>query len=75
MSYLDPHHIDKIHKAYLNFENENTFSAIVDNEEILKDANARLSVQLFVKQVSKEEESFDVLLVQWEQGSQQLKIS
>lgn len=73
MSYLDPHHIESIHKSYLNFENEESFSAVVPNKEILADANARLSVQLFVKKTSKDEESFAELLEEWETSS--LKLS
>ena len=75
MSYLDPQHIERIHTAYLNFENEDTFTAVVDKEEILKDKNARLSVQLFVKEDKIEEESFDVLLEEWEQSSNALRNS
>ena len=75
MSYLDPQHIERIHTAYLNFENEDTFTAVVDKEEILKDKNARLSVQLFVKEDRIEEESFVLLLEEWEQSSNALKNS
>lgn len=75
ISYLDPHHINRIHNAYLDFKNEETFSAVVSITEILKDDNARLSVQLFVKQDKIEEEAFDVLLRQWEQSSEALKNS
>jgi len=75
ISYLDPQHIERIHNAYLTFENEDTFTAVVDNDEILKDNNTRLSVQLFVKQDKIEEEEFHVLLGQWEQSSDSLKNS
>ena len=75
MSYLDPHHIARIHKAYLTFENEETFTTVVPIDEILDDNNARLSVQLFVKQNKIEEEAFDVLHEQWEQSAESLKNS
>tara|TARA_R110001592_G_scaffold237306_11_gene496382 strand:+ start:47696 stop:48550 length:855 start_codon:yes stop_codon:yes gene_type:complete len=75
MSYLDPKHIQRIHNAYLNFKDEDTFTAVVDKEEILKDKNARLSVQLFVKEDKIEEEAFDVLFEDWEQSSVALKSS
>lgn len=75
MSYLDPKHIERIHNAYLAFEDEDTFTAVVDKEDILKDKNARISVQLFVKQDAVEEEDFDVLLNDWEQSSRNLKNS
>ena len=75
MSYLDPKHIERIHNAYLAFENEDTFTAVADKEDILKDINARLSVQLFVKQDAVEEKNFDVLLNDWEESSINLKNS
>jgi len=75
MSYLDPKHIERIHNAYLAFEDEDTFTAVVDKEDILKDKNARLSVQLFVQQDAVEEEDFDVLLNDWEESSKNLKNS
>lgn len=75
ISYLDPHHIERIHKAYMTFENEDSFSAVVDTDQILKDNNARLSVQLFVKQDQKVEETFDAALKVWDQSSESLKNS
>ncbi len=72
ISYLDPHHIERIYNAYLNFKSENIFSAIVKNDSILEDKNARLSVQLFVKEDKIIEESFDLLLNDWEQSSTSL---
>ena len=72
ISYLDPHHIERIHNAYLNFKNEDTFTAVVDKENILKDKNIRLSVQLFVKEDEIVEEDFDVLLNRWEQNGKEL---
>ena len=75
MSYLDPKHIERIHNAYLAFEDEDTFTAVVDKEDILKDKKARLSVQLFVQQDAVEEEDFDVLLNDWEESSKNLKNS
>jgi type I restriction enzyme M protein len=72
MSYLDPHHIERIHNACLDFKNKDAFSAVVDKEEILKDKNARLSVELFVKEDKIEEKAFDVLLEDWDQSSKTL---
>lgn len=72
MSYLDSKHIERIHNTYLDFENKDTFSAVVDKEEILKDKNARLSVELFVKEDKIEEKAFDVLLEDWDQSSKTL---
>ncbi len=75
MSYLDPKHIERIHNSYLSFEDEDTFAAVIDVEDILEDKNARLNVQLFVKQIADEEEDFDALLNDWEESSKNLKNS
>jgi len=75
MSYLDLKHIERIHNAYLAFEDEDAFTAIVDKEDILKDKNARLSVQLYVKEDKVMEEEFDILLNDWKQSSMHLKNS
>ena len=75
ISYLDPPHIKRIHNAYLNFKNEDTFTAVVDKEEILNDKNIRLSVQLFVKEDKIVEIDFNVLLEDWKKSSTLLKSS
>lgn len=75
MSYLDTHHIEKIHGAYLKFKEEKAFSIITNNELILKDKNARLNVQLYVKEEVKTQESFEIVLNTWEASSKVLKKS
>jgi type I restriction enzyme M protein len=75
MSYLDSHHIERIYKSYLTFKNEVGFSAIIDKKKILKDKNARLNVQLFVKEDKKKEEDFNVLFYDWEKSSNNLSKS
>lgn len=75
MSYLDDEHIQRIHHAYKRFQSEEGFAAIVDNEEILQDKNARLSVQLYVKEEQVEEENFDEILSRWEASCGDLKNS
>ena len=45
---------------------------MIDKENILKDKNIRLSVQLFVKEDEIVEEDFDVLLNRWEQNVKEL---
>ena len=75
ISYLDPHHIDRIYTAYQDFKDEDTFTAVIENEEILEDKNARLNVQLFVKEEVKTRESFELLLNTWETDSKKLKTS
>lgn len=75
MSYLQPQHIEKILHAYKSYQLEDGFTAIASNDEIVKDANARLSVQLFVKGADRAESCFKTTLSQWEQSSLELKQS
>jgi len=72
ISYLDDHHIDKIYSFYTNFKAEKGFAEIIDNEKILKDKNARLSVQLFVEEVKENKDKFDELMFEWQQSSKSL---
>ncbi len=75
ISYLDPHHIDRIYNAYQDFKDETTFTAVIENDKIIEDKNARLSVQLFVKEEIKELQNFDTVLNTWETDSKKLKTS
>lgn len=75
MSYLDPKHIDRIHNAYLNYKNEMSFSSVIKKEDILDDKNARLSVQLYVKEDKQEEQDFSDILRSWNRSSAELKNS
>jgi len=75
MSYLDNKHIEKILNAYKGFNTVPAFTEIVSNDEIVKDKNARLSVQLFVKGDAIVEEEFSEILSGWEASSDKLKSS
>jgi type I restriction enzyme M protein len=75
MSYLDDTHIQKIHLSYKEFNKINAFTEIMTNKDILKDKNARLSVQLYVKEEQSEEDNFGVLLSNWGKKSDDLKKS
>ncbi|WP_304016519.1 class I SAM-dependent DNA methyltransferase [Nonlabens dokdonensis] len=75
IAYLDPHHIERIYKAYKEFKDEDNFTAVIENDAILEDNNTRLSVQLFVKEDVKGQENFDLLLNSWEKDSKKLKTS
>lgn len=75
ISYLDPPHIARIYDTFKKYKSESAFSEIISNSEILKDKNARLSVQLYVKTERIEHENFDSLLTNWEQNSATLKKS
>lgn len=67
MSYLDDKHIQKILKAYLDFKDITDFCKVVDDEEILKDEHARLSVQLFIDRANADESKpFNEIYEEWE---------
>jgi type I restriction enzyme M protein len=72
ISYLDPHHIKRIHQAYLKFKDEEEFSAVIDTEKVLKDKHTRLSVQLYVKAHQTEKEDFSKLMNNWNKSSKEL---
>ena len=73
MSYLDDKHIKKILNAYTNFKSISEFSKVEKIETILKDKNARLSVELFVKDtsVSANQNSFANIVNVWENSTEQ----
>lgn len=75
MSYLDDAHVERIHSAYKNFKNEDAFAQVVPVEEILEDAHARLSVQLFVKGNAFTEYNFEESYADWLNASAELKSS
>jgi type I restriction enzyme M protein len=75
ISYLDPHHIKRIHQTYLKFKDEEEFSAVIDTEKVLEDKHTRLSVQLYVKAHQTEKEDFSKLMNNWNKSSKELKES
>lgn len=75
MCYLDNKHIQRIHGAYKEFKHESAFTEVVETEDILKDKNARLNVQLYVKEDEIIEEHFHELLNNWENDAKALKSS
>lgn len=75
MSYLDKKHIDRIHSAYLNFNDEDGFTKVVTNDVIIADKNARLNVQLYVDEIAIKSDSFSTLLENWNENSKNLKDS
>jgi len=72
---LDKKHIDRIHNAYINFQDEEGFTKIVENNSITADKNARLNVQLYVDEIAIETDSFSTLLENWNESSKKLKDS
>lgn len=75
MSYLDDIHIDKILKSYLNFKDVEGFCKVESKDEVLKDSNARLSVQLFVDTNGGIEYNFEEEFYKWKETSKKLKSS
>ncbi len=75
ISYLDAEHIQKILDAYRTFSSIAQFSNVINNQEVLKDKNARLSVELFVGNSKMEMTGFDELLTNWENSSMALRKS
>lgn len=75
MSYLDEKHIQKIHSAFTDYKETPTFASIIDNEKVLEDKNARLSVQLYVKEEKKTNGHFDEIFNEWEFSTKALKLS
>jgi type I restriction enzyme M protein len=75
MSYLDPHHINRIHDAFKRFKDEDGFAKVVELDEILKDAHARLSVQLYVKTDTEVQDNFSEAYTEWLSSSNKLKAS
>jgi type I restriction enzyme M protein len=65
MSYLDSSHINRIYNSYKKFKDEKNFSKVVNKNKILEDDNARLSVQLFVKEKTIELESLEENYLNW----------
>ncbi|WP_420331591.1 type I restriction-modification system subunit M [Pseudoalteromonas shioyasakiensis] len=65
MSFLEAHHITKIHNAYLAADDIPGFSKLIDGKEILEDKNTRLSVELFVNPECSGTETFTQVHEEW----------
>lgn len=76
ISYLEDQHIEKIYKAYDNFEEQKGFSKVVTIDEVLA-KNASLNMALYVSNVdtSKEQITLNQAIENWQQSSEQLKSS
>jgi type I restriction enzyme M protein len=72
MSYLDDVHIQKIHLAYQKFSDEKKFSTVVNNKDLILDKNARLSVELYVKDKKITNEDFTKILCNWDKSSSEI---
>jgi type I restriction enzyme M protein len=53
ISYLLPEHIEKIHKAYLDFKTEDGFTYVAEDFEILEKESS-LNIPLYIKDINGE---------------------
>lgn len=77
MGFLDDSHIQKIFKAYEDFETQDDFSLLVSKQEVL-DKNANMAINLYVRPDSladSDDISFVDAYQQWQQSSDTLKVS
>ena len=75
MSYLDEEHINQILKIYESFSDEKGLSKVETNDNILKDDNTRLNVQLFVSSNEEVQVDFEDAYDLWSQASIDLEQS
>lgn len=77
IGYLDQVHIDKIFNAYIKFESEDSFAVLVDKQAVL-DKKANMAINLYIRPdslVSSEEACFATAYQEWQQSSDNLKLS
>jgi type I restriction enzyme M protein len=55
-AYLKPEHIKRIADTYWNFNNIEGFAQVISNKEVLGEQKGNLSIQLYVKQQSQDQE-------------------
>lgn len=76
IAFLENRHIDRIHKAYLDFKDEAGFCKVVSIEEVLAN-KASLNIAQYVSNVNNagEKLSIEGALANWNQASQELRKS
>ena len=77
MGYLESRHIQKIFKAYQDFENKEDFAVLVDAQDVLA-KNSNMAINLYIRpdSLSKDKKFyFKPTYQQWKQSSDNLKIS
>jgi type I restriction enzyme M protein len=75
MSYLDEDHINQFLNIYESFSDKKGLSKVETNDHILKDDNARLSVQLFVSSNEEIKVDFEDAYDRWNQANIDLEQS
>jgi len=73
-SFLNESHIEKIHALYRDFADEEGFSKVMTNEEIIA-KNSNLNIAMYVSKNGKTDkgESLDEAIEQWLESSEKLK--
>jgi type I restriction enzyme M protein len=76
IAFLEKKHLDKIHKAYLDFRDVEDFCKVVSIEEVL-DKKGSLNIAQYVSNVNNTEEKLSIYdaLSNWNDSSSQLKKS
>jgi len=77
MGFLDKHHIEKIFNAYKKFNCIENFAVLVDKQEVLN-KNANMAINLYVRPdslINSEEVCIESAYQQWQQSSNELKLS
>lgn len=76
IAFLENKHIDKIHKAYLDFQDEEGFCKVVSNEEVLGNKGS-LNIAQYVSNVNSNGDKLTIedALSNWNESSSHLKKS
>lgn len=77
MGFLEQGHIDKIFKAYQNFESQEHFAALVAKEDVLA-KNGNMTISLYVQPEKNNDNPvlpFEEAFAHWETSGERLKLS
>ncbi len=76
IGYLEPKHIDRIYKSFLDFKDEDGFSRIIDNKTVLLN-KASLNIAQYVSNVAQNDTVIKLkdTINTWEESSKSLKVS
>jgi type I restriction enzyme M protein len=76
IGFLEQKHMDRIHRAYAEFKDEDGFCKVIETAEILNN-KASLNVAQYVSNVgsNQEKRTLEEVMLAWEQSSVELKKS
>ena len=75
VSFLEPHHITKILKAYKNFKSEEGFSYVATIEEVIE-KDSSLNIPLYIKAMKNDDElGLNQSYLKWEEATSVLNNS